>query len=63
MSFIFFNVLTSFRELAEAIYSFMKGDFFNEAVAAMHSYMGYMEQIIFDSSYLLRAATFLEDLS
>ena len=41
----------------------MKGDFFNEAVAAMHSYMGYVKQIIFDSSYLLRAATFLEDLS
>ena len=30
-------------------------------VAAIHSFRGYMEQMIFDSSYLLRPANFLED--
>ena len=30
---------------------------------AVHSFRGYTEQIIFDSSYLLRKATFLEDKS
>ena len=32
------------------------------AVAAIHSFRGYMKQMIFDSSYLLRPATFLEDI-
>ena len=31
-------------------------------VAVTHSFSGYMEQMIFDSSYLLRPATFLEDV-
>ena len=31
-------------------------------VAAIHSFSGYMQQMIFDSSYLLRPATFLEDV-
>ena len=39
------------------------GWFFNSAVAAIHFFRGYMEQINFDSSCLLRAATFLEELS
>ena len=42
---------------------FHEGWFFTKAVAAMHSFRSYMEQIIFDSSCLLRTATFLEDLS
>ena len=29
----------------------------------MHSFRGFMEQINFDSIYLLRTGTFLEDLS
>ena len=33
------------------------------AVAAINSFRGQMEQIIFDRSYLLRPATFLEDVS
>ena len=37
--------------------------FFNGAVAAIHSFRGYMEQIIFDSSNLLKPTAFLEDLS
>ena len=41
----------------------MEGEFFNGAVAAMHSVRGYMEQINFDSILLLQTATFLEDLS
>ena len=41
---------------------FHVGKFFNGSVAAIHSFGGHMEQIIFDSSYLLRAAPFLEDL-
>ena len=31
-------------------------------VAAINSFRGHMEQIIFDSNYLLRPATFLEDV-
>ena len=31
-------------------------------VATIHSFKGYMEQMIFDSSYLLTPATFLEDV-
>ena len=30
-------------------------------VAAIHSFRGYMEQMIFDSSHLLRPASFMED--
>ena len=30
-------------------------------VAAIHIFRGYVEQVIFDSSYLLKPATFLED--
>ena len=41
---------------------FHGGLFFAGAVAAMYSFRGYMEQIIFDSSCLLRTDTFLEDL-
>ena len=41
----------------------MQVDFFNGAIATIHSFKGYMDQIIFDSSYLIRPATFLEDLS
>ena len=37
--------------------------FFHEAAAAIRFLRGYMQPIIFDSSYLLRTATFLEDLS
>ena len=31
------------------------------SVAAIHSFRGYMEQMIFDSSHLLRPASFMED--
>ena len=31
-------------------------------VVATHFFRGYMEQVIFDRSYLLRIATFLEEL-
>ena len=41
----------------------MQGDFFNEAVTVIHSFRGCMEHIFFNILYLLRAATFLEDLS
>ena len=37
----------------------MESDFFNRAVAAMHFFRVYMEQVIFDRSYLLRIALFL----
>ena len=33
--------------------------FFSRAVAAIYSVRGYMEQVIFDSSYLLKTAFFL----
>ena len=39
------------------------GWFFNGVIAAIHSFRGEMEQIIFGSSYSLRTATFFEDLS
>ena len=39
-----------------------QGNFFNGVVAVIHFFRVYMEQIIFDSSYLLIPATFLEDL-
>ena len=41
---------------------FYGGWHFTRVVAAMHSFRGYMKQIIFDSSCFLRTATFLEDL-
>ena len=41
---------------------FFVGWHFTGVVAAMHSFRGYMKQIIFDSSCLLRTATFMEDL-
>ena len=44
------------------MHSFMYGELFHGTVAAIHYFRGYIEQIIFDSSYLLRIATFLEDL-
>ena len=62
-SFIFLTALVSIGGSALAIHSFMWGDFLNGVVAAIHSFRVYMEQIIFDSSYLLRPANFLEDLS
>ena len=37
--------------------------FFTGVFAAMHLFRGYMEQVIFDRSYFVRTATFLEDLS
>ena len=41
---------------------FHVGCFFHGEVAAIHSLRDYMEQIIFDSSYLLRTNAFLEDI-
>ena len=61
--FILLTVLSSFGGSAWAIHSFMWGDLLNGAVTAIHSFRVYMGQITFDSSYLLRPATFLEDLS
>ena len=40
---------------------FIQGELFHGT--AIHSFMGYMEQIIFNSSYLLRIAAFWEELS
>ena len=62
-SFILSNVLACFGGSAWAIHFFIQGGFFIGAVAAIHPFRGYMERIIFGSSYLLRTATFLEDLS
>ena len=62
-SFIFLTALVSIGGLALAIHSFMWGDILNGGVAAIHFFRVYMDQIIFDSSYLLRPANFLEDLS
>ena len=61
--FIFLTVLTSFWESDWAMLIFMGGDLFNRPVAAIHSFRVYMEHIMFDSSYWLRSATFLEGLS
>ena len=55
--------MASFGGSTWAIKSFMLGDFFNRAVATIYTFRGYMEQIAFDSSDLLRKATFSEDLS
>ena len=35
--------------------------FFNGAVGAMHSFRGYIEATVFDSSYLLTKLTFMEN--
>ena len=59
----FLTVLASFGGSAGAIHSFMYVGLFHGTVAAIHSFRGYMEQTIFDTSCLLRIATFLEDLS
>ena len=59
-SFTLSNVLDSFGGLAWAIHSFMQNNLFQGTAAAVYSFRSYMEQLIFDSSYLLRAATFLE---
>ena len=45
-----------------AIHFFMWGDLLHAAVTVIHSFKCYMEQIIFDSRYLLRMATFLDGL-
>ena len=47
----FLTVLASIEISAWAIHSIIQGEFFNEVVAAIHFFRGYMEQIIFDSSY------------
>ena len=57
--FIFLTVLASFG--GSVIHCFRWDDLFNGAVAAIHSFRVYMEQINFGSSYWLRPATFLED--
>ena len=59
-SFTLSNVLDSFGGLAWAIHSFMQNNLFQGIATAMYSFRSYMKQLIFDSSYLLRAATFLE---
>ena len=59
-SFTLSNVLDSFGGLAWAIHSFMQNNLFQGTATAMYSFRSYMEQLIFDSSYSLRAATFLE---
>ena len=41
------------RGAAEAIHSIIYRDFLT-VVAAIHSFRGYKEQIIFDSNYLLK---------
>ena len=55
--------MASFGGSAWTIHCFMWGDLLNRAVAAIHTFRVYMEQIVFDISYLLRLATFSEDLS
>ena len=62
-SFILSNVLASFERSAWAIHYFMQCNLLHGTVPAIHSFRSYMEQITFDSSYLLRIATFLEELS
>ena len=55
---------TSFFLRMSLIYLFFHvGCFFDEAVAAIHFLWDYMEQTIFNSSYLLRKTTFLEDVA
>ena len=55
------KVLASFFKISLSHLFFHVGCFFHESVLVIHSLRGYMEQIIFDGSYLLRKMTFLED--
>ena len=55
----FFSPLASFGGSAWIIQSLMMDNFFNGALSAIHSFRGYMEQIII----LFRPAAFYEDLS
>ena len=50
----FFNCTGISKRSSLSHHSIIQGDFFTGAVAAMHSFRDYIEQIIFDSSYLLR---------
>ena len=59
---IFFDRTDFFWRITLSHPFFYGGWHFTRVVAAMHSFRGYMKQIIFDSSYFLRTATFLEDL-
>ena len=60
----FFNRISFFSRISLNHPFFNAGLSFNRAVAAIHFFRGYMEQLIFDSSYLLiRPATFFGDLS
>ena len=52
-----------FLRISLSYHFFHVGFFFHGAVAAIHFLRGYMEQIIFGSSYLLSTPTFLEDVS
>ena len=61
-SFILMTVLVSLGGSVSTIHSNTKRDLFNRAVAAIHSFRGHMEQIIFDSSQLLRPATFWKNI-
>ena len=56
------TVLVSLGGSVSTIHSNTKRDLFNRAVAAIHSFRGHMEQIIFDSSQLLRPATFWKNI-
>ena len=60
--FVFSNALASFKGSAWVIHSFLYGDFYHGEVSAIHSFRGENEQIIVDKGYLLKTATFLEDL-
>ena len=59
---IFFDRTDFFWRITLSHPFFYGGWHFTRVVAAMHSFRGYMKQIIFDSSCFLRTATFLEDL-
>ena len=50
--FYLFNCNGFLRGAAWAIHSVIYGDFFTEAIAAVHSFRCYKEQIIFESNYL-----------
>ena len=56
--FFFFDRIDFFWRINLIHPIFHGGWFFTRAVAAMHSFRGYMEQIIFDSNCLLRTDTF-----
>ena len=40
-----------------------ESDLFHETVETIHSFRGYLEQIIFERNLVLKIATFLEELS